>query len=90
MSTKNRTEVQLWQHHFKEGWEDINNDARPGRSSTSTTDENIERVKKIILDNRPITIREVAEDVGISFGSHCYIFALLKTLKIWVRRLQMK
>ena len=32
-------------------------------------DENIEAVKKIILDNSGITIRDIADDVGISFGS---------------------
>ena len=36
--------------------------------STSTTDENIETEKKMILDNCRITIREVADDVGISIG----------------------
>ena len=60
-------QIQLWYNRFKEGLEDINDDARPGRLSTSTTDENIEAVKKIILDNRRITIREIADDVAISF-----------------------
>ena len=41
--------------------------AHPGRPSTSITDENIEAVKKMILYNRRITIRELANDVGISF-----------------------
>ena len=36
--------------------------------------ENIEAVKKIILDNRWITIREIADDVGILFGSCQAIF----------------
>ena len=67
-STMSRTQVQLWYNRFKEGREDVNDDARPGRPSTSTTDENIEAVKKMILDNRRITIREVADDAGISFG----------------------
>ena len=61
-STMRRTQVQLWYNRFKEGREDVNNDAR------STTDESIEAVKKMILDNRRITIREVAYDVGISYG----------------------
>ena len=39
-----------------------------------TTDENIEGVKKMILDNHRITVREVADDVGISFGSCLAIF----------------
>lgn len=73
-STMSRTQVQLWYNRFKEGREDVNDDARPGRPSTSTTDENIEAVKKMILDNRRITIREVADDVGISFGSCQAIF----------------
>ena len=37
--------------------EDVNDDACFGRPSTSTTDENIEAVKKIILNNRRITMR---------------------------------
>ena len=37
---------------FKKGREDVNDNARPGRPSTSTTDENIDAVKKMFLDNR--------------------------------------
>ena len=67
----------LWAEHkfncgiigLRKGEEDVNDAARPGRPSTSTTDENIKAVKKMILDNRRIIIREVADDVVISFGS---------------------
>ena len=68
-STMSRTQVQLWYNQFKEGREDVNDDARPGSPIMSTTDKNIEVVKKMILDNRRITIGEVADDVVISFGS---------------------
>ncbi|XP_014476037.1 PREDICTED: putative uncharacterized protein FLJ37770, partial [Dinoponera quadriceps] len=44
------------------------------RPSTSTTDENIDEVKKIVLANRRITVREVAEDLNISIGSCHSIF----------------
>ena len=54
---------------FQEGRENVEDEPRPGRPSTSTTDENVEAVKEIVLKNRRITIREVAEDVGISVGS---------------------
>ena len=74
-STMNRTQVQLWYNRFKKGREDVNDDAPPNRPSTSTTDENIKAVKKIIFDNHRITIREVADNVGISFGSCQVIFA---------------
>ena len=43
-------------------------------TSTSTADENIEAVKKMMLDDRRITIREAAYDVDISFGSCQPIF----------------
>ena len=73
-STMRRTQVQLWYNRFTKGREDVNDDVRPGRPNTSTTDENIEAVKKIILVNRRVTIREVADDVGISFDSWQAIF----------------
>ena len=72
--TISRTQVQLWYNRSKEGREDVNDYAHPGRPNTSTTDENIEAVKKMILDNPRITIREVVDDVGISLGSCQTIF----------------
>ena len=54
----------MWYNRVKDGREDVNDHACPGRQ----TDENIEAVKKIILENRRIAIREVADDVGILFG----------------------
>ena len=63
-----RAQVRLWHNRFKEGRENDNDDAHPGRPRTSTTDENIEAVKKMILDTRRIIIRAVADDVRISFG----------------------
>ena len=38
--------------------------------------QSIEAVKKMVLDNRRISIREVADHVGISFGSCQAIFFL--------------
>ena len=64
----------MWYNRFKEGRENINDDASPRRANISTTDDNIGAMKKTILDNRRITIREVADDVGISFGSCQAIF----------------
>ena len=77
-----RTQLQLWYNRFKEGREHVNDDARPGRPSMSTTDENTEAVKKMILDNRRITIREVADDIGISFGSCQAIFTSVLDMKL--------
>ncbi|UYV63247.1 hypothetical protein LAZ67_2003545 [Cordylochernes scorpioides] len=59
---------------FSEGREDVNDEERAGRPSTSTTDEKINEVEKMILGNRRITVREVAEDLNISIGSCHSIF----------------
>ena len=55
-STMRRRQVQLWNKGFTEGREDVNDDARSDRLSTSTTNDNIETKKKMILNNRRITI----------------------------------
>ena len=43
--------------------------------------ENIEAGKKMISNNRRITIREVADDVGILFGSSQAIFTNVLGMK---------
>ena len=82
-TTKSRTQVQLWYNQFKRGQEDINDNAYPGCPTTSTTNVNIETVKKMILDThyQRIAIREVADDVGISFSSCQAIFTDLLGMK---------
>ena len=36
-----------------------------GRSSTSSTNENIDKMKKIVADNRHSSLREIARDLNI-------------------------
>ena len=74
--TMSRTQVQLWDNRYKENQEDVNDDACPGRPRTSTTDDNIKAIKKIIFSNCQITIREIADNVGISFDSYQAIFIM--------------
>ncbi|XP_018377435.1 PREDICTED: putative uncharacterized protein FLJ37770 [Trachymyrmex cornetzi] len=73
-ATLDRSNVYRWYKMFSEGREDVNDEECAGRPSTSTTDENIDEVKKIVLANRRITVREVAEDLNISIGSCHSIF----------------
>ncbi|KYN41745.1 hypothetical protein ALC56_03888 [Trachymyrmex septentrionalis] len=51
-ATLDRSNVYRWYKMFSEGREDVNDEERAGRPSTSTTDENIDEVKKIVLANR--------------------------------------
>ena len=65
-SAMSKTKVYRQYNRFQDGRED---NERSGRPSTLTTDENVEKVKEIVMNDRRITIREVADDVGISIGS---------------------
>ena len=47
----------------------VGEDARPGRPSTSTSDDHVKRVRAVILGNHRLTVRKVADEVGISIGS---------------------
>ncbi|UYV71490.1 hypothetical protein LAZ67_8003487 [Cordylochernes scorpioides] len=73
-ATLDRSKVYRWYKMFSEGREDVNDEERAGRPSTSKTDEKINEVEKMILANRRITVREVAEDLNISIGSCHSIF----------------
>ena len=64
-----RTQCYEWFKHFKEGRTSVSEDPRPGRPSTSTDDRHVERVRKMILGNCRLTVREVAEEMGSSVGS---------------------
>ena len=68
-ATLDRSNIYRWYKMFSEGREDVNDKDHAGRPSTSTTDENIGEVKKIVLANRQITVREVNEDLNISIDS---------------------
>ena len=54
---------------FSEGREVVENFPHASRPSTSVHDDKIEKVKKIVLENRRVSIREVAEAFNISYGS---------------------
>ena len=47
----------------------MNVDERIGRRGTSAADENIDEVKKRVLANRLITVREVGKELNISICS---------------------
>lgn len=51
----------FWHKAFSEG--NVN------RQATSLDDDNIEKVQKTVLINNTISIREIVEDINISYGS---------------------
>ena len=80
-SIMSRTQVQLLYKRFKQGQEDIIDDACPGLLSTSTTDEHIEAAKKMILNDRRIPNRDDAGNIKISFNSCQAIFTDVLSIK---------
>ena len=80
-SAMSKTRVYERYKRFQDGHEDVEDDERPGRSSTSTTDGNVEKVEEMVMNDRRITIREVADDVGISIGSFHEIVSNVLVMK---------
>jgi hypothetical protein len=63
------TLIKEWFNRFKDGRTLVDNDQRSGRPSTSRNANVIVNVGSLILEGRCLTIRETADEVGISTGS---------------------
>ncbi|XP_036114141.1 protein GVQW3 [Molossus molossus] len=61
-----RARVFDWHKRFKEGREDVRDDARSGRPVTHRTDENIQKVKDLVCSNRQLTVRMMAEELNLN------------------------
>ncbi|UYV81050.1 hypothetical protein LAZ67_19002637, partial [Cordylochernes scorpioides] len=64
-----RRRVFEWYKRIKEGREETADNEHSGRPSTSTTPEKVDKLLELVREDRRITVREVAEEAGISFGS---------------------
>ena len=65
MSQKN---LYKWYKDFKEGRERVDDLERPGRPSTSTDEQRVNQMKELVHKNRRLTIRDLADTIGISRG----------------------
>jgi len=61
--------VERWSKLFRDGREEIEDKARPGRPITETTTEHIEQVRLLIDDDPCITIEDIQGQTGFSFGT---------------------
>jgi hypothetical protein len=63
------TQIKEWFNSFKDGRTLADSDQRSGTPSTSRNANVIENVRSLILEDRRLTIREIADEVEISTGS---------------------
>ena len=67
--TLSHSTVSLWHARFKEGCEDVEDDPRCGRPSTSRDETNVELVKKIVRGDRRLTVRLILDELGLNRNS---------------------
>jgi len=78
--------VYEWFKRFREGKEGVDDEPLSGRPSTSTTPDNIERVRRMLADDRRLSLRLIAEELNIGLDSaHTIVHNHLKKRKICAR-----
>jgi hypothetical protein len=60
-----KSSVFEWHTRFTEGREDVKDDERTGRPKTNRTDENVEKVRKLICSDRRLSERVMAEELNL-------------------------
>ncbi|XP_072142113.1 protein GVQW3-like [Dermacentor andersoni] len=69
--TMSSTQINEWYNRFKDGSTSVESEPRSGRPSTCRNDQVIAEVNAVVMRDRRVTIREIAEEVGIStFSAH--------------------
>ena len=61
--------VAKWSAEFKRGRDSLEDDPRPGRPADIVSQEMIDRVERLVLNNHRINVAELASEYGISNGS---------------------
>ena len=64
--TMSRIRLFEWHRRFEEGREEVEDDRRSGRPSTSRTHENVEGVIQKVRSDRHLTVRMIADELGMN------------------------
>jgi hypothetical protein len=68
------TQIKEWYNRFKDGRTSVESEPRSGRPSTCRNDQVIAKVNAVVMRDRRLTIREIAEEVGLStFSAHSIV-----------------
>ena len=65
-ATMSRTRIFEWHKRFREGREDVEDDPKSGRPTTSRTNENVERVREKVRSDRHLTVRMIADELSMN------------------------
>jgi len=65
-SSPSFSKIKKWAAEFKHGRTSLEDDPREGRPKSATTPEITEQVHDMVLDDRRMKVREIAETTGIS------------------------
>ena len=77
------TRIKEWYNRFKDGSTSVDSKPRRGRPSTSRNDNVINQVRTFIMQDRRLTVRELADEVGVSIGSvHTILTADLGLIRV--------
>ncbi|PNF41749.1 hypothetical protein B7P43_G03429 [Cryptotermes secundus] len=61
--------IKEWYNRFKDGRTSVDSEPRSGRPSTSRNENVIEQVRTLVMEDCHITVRELANEIGVSIGS---------------------
>ena len=83
--------VTKWSAEFKRERDSLEDDPRPGRPADVISQEMIDHVERLVLNNRRIKVAELASECGISDGSvYTIIHEHLGMSKVSARNLNMQ
>lgn len=90
-SSPSMATVKNWFNEFARGRTSVFDEPRPGAPKTAATEENIKKIHDLVLADRRLKVRELAETVGISEGTVHHILheelVMRKLSARWVPRL---
>jgi len=61
-----RAQAFRWHKSFLEGREQVEDEPRAGRPSTSKTDDNVERVRSLVRSDRRLTLRMISSELNLN------------------------
>ena len=86
--TLSHSTVFLWHKRLKERREDVEDDPKVGRPSTSRNETNLKLVKKMVGGDRQLTVRLILDKLGLSRNSVWQIITDLGKRKVCAKTLE--